>query len=331
MSNNDPLAALSFKPIRPRINPHILLYTPPPVLAEDGQPQRPSLPGPKVIILATWLGAATPARIAVYCRAYQALYPQTPILLIRTEMADISVKNFIPFRRKRELWPARKYLLSVFPRDGSPNANATTNDDDNNDHSKQRGALLHVFSMGGCNTAVQLSRIHRSSSSGAGSERYPPAFPLPLLGVVLDCCPGSDSFSKTYRASLYSIPEGSGGLPALRRTLGRIVLWPQVRVFWRLQQLGVLASFDALARDMNDVLLLGPAPRLYLYSRRDRVIAAEDVEAHAREIAAKGVAVTMEAWEDAEHCALPMKDARRYWNAIEAFVAKGGGERTAKL
>ena len=94
-----PLSSLSFYPIHPS-NPCILLYTPPPQT-----PPTESLESPKLIILTTWLGGSTSARIAVYCRGYQTIYPSTPILLIRTVLADITTKSFAVVQRQLE--PAR--------------------------------------------------------------------------------------------------------------------------------------------------------------------------------------------------------------------------------
>jgi hypothetical protein len=88
--------------------------------------------------------------IAVYCRGYQAAYPAASILLIRTVLSDITIKTFAAVQA--QLQPACDFLLSSFP-PGHPLL--------------EGGALLHVFSHGGCNTALRLSRSLRGNVPNA--------------------------------------------------------------------------------------------------------------------------------------------------------------------
>ena len=92
----------------------------------------------------------------------------------------------------------------------------------------------------------------------------------------------------------------------------------------------MLNSVEDLRRELNDLNTFGPAPRLYLHSKGDRLVAAEDVASHAAEIARR-LDVTREVWEYAEHVALPLEDAERYWVAVQRFVEKSQQRRTAKL
>jgi hypothetical protein len=178
----DVLGALSFAPIDP-LYPNTLLYTPEP----KTRPQQSSLSqdkdAVKVIILATWLGGASAGRIAVYCRGYQAAYPTASILLLRTVLSDITVKTFAAVQAQLE--PARRFLLSAFPRETL--------------QTEGGGALLHMFSNGGCNTALQLSRLLRGNNPNT-------PFPIPLTGVILDSCPSATNFAKAYSGAVYSLP-----------------------------------------------------------------------------------------------------------------------------
>ncbi|KFY46809.1 hypothetical protein V494_00312 [Pseudogymnoascus sp. VKM F-4513 (FW-928)] len=307
-----PLSSLSFSPIHPS-NPNILLYTPP---APTSSTQS-LLESPKLIILTTWLGGSTSARIAVYCRGYQTLYPSTPILLIRTVLADITTKTFATIQRQLE--PARDYLLSAFPLSPSSSPPPTTN--------KERfkpsdGALLHIFSHGGCNSALQLSRLLHSSipiSTSPSITAPTPTFPIPLIGLILDSCPGSSSFTKAYTAATYSLPAAQ---PI--NLLGHTLLFPLIGAFSSLQALGVVSSVNDLRHELNDPGTFGLVPRLYLHSRGDEVVGVEDVASHAEEIMRKGVSVRREVWNLAAHCALPVEDAERYWREVAEFVAGAG-------
>jgi hypothetical protein len=297
----DPLGALSFTPIDP-LKPNTLLYTPAPRVRQKESPSKDRA-AVKVVILATWLGGASASRIAVYCRGYQAAYPAASILLIRTVLSDITIKTFTAVQA--QLQPACDFLLSSFP-PGHPLT--------------EGGALLHVFSHGGCNTALQLSRSLRGNVPDA-------PFPIPLTGFVLDSCPGSSGFVKAYSGAVYSLPAVQ--IPGFN-LLGRACLVPVIGFISLLQAWGILSSVEDLRRELNDQNSFGPAPRLYLYSKGDRLVAAEDVGSHAAEIGTK-LNVTREVWEYAEHVALPLEDAERYWKAVRCFVDGSQRARVAKL
>ena len=287
---DDPLASLSFKPVDP-LKPNVLLYQP--VLSDSSQP-RPSSrqDAVKVIILSTWLGGASASRIAVYCRGYQASFPSASILLIRTVLSDITIKSCAKVQAQLE--PARQFLTSTFP-SGAP--------------SVEGKALLHMFSHGGCNSALQLSRLLRGNDPTA-------MLPIPLLGVILDSCPGSSSFAKAYAGAVYSLPATR--IPGVN-LLGRACLLPIIGTVSLLQAYRLLASVEDLRRELNNLNSFGPVPRLYMHSKGDRLVAADDVASHAAEMS-MSVPVWREVWEVAGHVALPLEDAGRYWDAVRRFV-----------
>lgn len=297
----DPLGSLSFVPIDP-LKPNVLLYTPDPYNSSQHQSAKRQ-DAVKVVILATWLGGASASRIAVYCRGYQAAYPAASILLIRTVLSDITVKPFAMVQA--QLQPARDYLVSAFPQGDSLTGCK---------------ALLHMFSHGGCNSALQLSRLLRGNDLKAD-------FPIPLVGVVLDSCPGSSSFAKAYSGAVYSLPVTQ--IPGFN-LLGRACLIPIVGTVSLMQAYGLLSSVEDLRRELNNLNSFGPVPRLYLHSKGDRLVAAEDVASHAAEIG-KLLPVSRELWEDAEHVALPVKDSQRYWDGVRRFVDGSQRMRESKM
>jgi hypothetical protein len=297
----DPLGALSFAPID-LLYPNTLLYTPEPQIRIQQLPPQDKA-AVKVIILATWLGGASAGRIAVYCRGYQAAYPTASILLLRTVLSDITTKSFAVVQA--QLKPAREFLLSAFPPAATPQAEGG-------------GALLHMFSNGGCNTALQLSRLLRGNTPSA-------TFPIPLMGVILDSCPGATNFFKAYSGAVYSLPAVPGV-----NMFGRAFLFPVIGTIYLLQTWGMVSSAEDLRRELNDLNTFGPVARLYLHSKADRLVAAEDVAAHAAEIGAR-VPVVREVWDVAEHVALPLEDSGRYWSAVRRFVDGSKRTREAKL
>jgi hypothetical protein len=298
---DNPLAGLSFAPIDP-LKPNVLLYQPD--LSDSSRFQKLSRQDDvKVVILATWLGGASASRIAVYCRGYQAAFPSASILLIRTVLSDITVMSCAMVQAQLE--PARDFLMSTFSI-GAPFAEGK--------------ALLHMFSHGGCNSVLQLSRLLRGNDPRA-------TLAIPVLGVILDSCPGSSSFAKAYLGAVYSLPTTR--IPGVD-LLGRACLLLAIGTVSLLQAYGLLASVEDLRRELNDLKTFGPVPRLYLHSKGDRLVAAEDVASHAEEIG-RILPVWRETWEVAEHVALPLEDAGRYWDAVCSFVDHAQRDREAKL
>jgi hypothetical protein len=73
----------------------------------------------------------------------------------------------------------------------------------------------------------------------------------------------------------------------------------------------VLSSAEDLGHELNDLNTFGPILRLYLHSKGDCLVVAEDVAAYTAVIAVR-VPIIREMWEVAEHVALPLKDSGRY-------------------
>jgi hypothetical protein len=100
---------------------------------------------------------------------------------------------------------------------------------------------------------------------------------------------------------------------------------------YTLQALGVVYSVANMRRELNELNTFGRAPRLYLHSRGDKIVAAKDVQSHAEELSRKDVSVRREVWDRAGHCALPVEDAHRYWSVIQEFVADCRRPKEARL
>lgn len=257
---------------------NITLYEP--KLTHQDEPQPTTQPpSPSLIIICTWLGASTKA-ITKYLTGYHTLHPSAPILLLRTELADMAYRTQRTIHAR--LAPARDALT----RHAGPNT------------------LLHFFSYGGCSTAVHLlaslapparARLHRQ-----------------LRLVVSDCCPGDASFTETYRAGLASLPPAT----PLRALCGA-ALWSAVAVVYALHGARVIDSVPGLRAALLDPRVLGHgARRLYLASDGDVVIAAGEVVGHVRLARAAGYRAGFVRFGTAPHCALVSEDPGKYWGAI---------------
>lgn len=240
---------------------------------------------PSIIVLCTWLGGASPRRIAKYTTKYRQTYPHTPILLIRTVMMDLALRPTLLLRHR--LKPAIAAISKY----------VTTPED---------GILLHIFSNGGANMAVQLAvalrPVIRSSVSFS-----------PFRMVILDCNPTFTSFRSQYDAAVFSLPSSQ---PV--NLLGRSILFPFVGSVAILQNLGLVGSGADLRKDLNRWAVFGASPlRLYMYSRTDTTVPYHDVESHKEEAERKGYQVQSLSFDKASHCALITADEDRYWDAIK--------------
>ncbi|ETS73438.1 hypothetical protein PFICI_15043 [Pestalotiopsis fici W106-1] len=258
-------------------------------------------PAPTLVIICTWLGGASTPRVHKYVAGYRARYPQTYILLLRTVFADLAFRSFTALRAR--LRPARAAIVDILQKTAAS--------------SSGRDVLLHVFSHGGCNTALQLMASDPDDDED-DSDATTGAIALvrARLGlVVFDSCPGDASFAHAYQAALISLPANR----PLVRALGAPLVGGTVAVIHALQSAGAMRSVHDLRRDLLNPAAFGPAPaRLYLYSRGDAVVAAADVLAHADETRrGLGCRVGIVGFEKAEHCALILEDKEKYWKAVQ--------------
>jgi hypothetical protein len=251
---------------------------------------------PTLIILCTWLGGATTSRITKYTSWYRSNYPTAHILLIRTVFLDITARSVTTLRTR--LKPAVDVILGVLQPDN-------LDPGDSNPVTKEPSILLHIFSHGGCNTAIQLAHTLNSLPG-------PDILQTHLRQVIFDSCPGDNSFERAYNATLVSLP------PKLSQsTLAAAAAYLPVAVVTGLQRAGLMRSVDDLRRELNDPGLFGrKARRLYLVSAADVMVGVEDVMSHAREGVESGFEVGVVRFKEAAHCALIMEDQDRYWSAV---------------
>ncbi|KAJ5708217.1 hypothetical protein N7488_008018 [Penicillium malachiteum] len=238
------------------------------------QPREPRVTSdPALIILCTWLGGATPRRIQHYVAGYRAFTLHTRLAPAR----DV-IRRFIGSATGEE-------------RSGS--------------------ILLHIFSHGGCNSAIQSALSLQSDPTHPISDfgRY-------LCGIIFDCCPGDTSFQRAYQAATHSLPTS---LPV--QTVGKALLYPIIGIISGLQQTGWMGSVRDLRTQLNDPNVFGAtAARLYLYSMADQMVGWEDVVSHQKEAKSElGCAVQGVAFPDGPHCGLVRDHHDQYWDEIQRF------------
>lgn len=261
---------------------------------------------PVLIVICTWLGGASAKRIQRYTVGYHRLWPLSTILLIRTTAAEYAFSGIKALRDK--LRPARREIRRIMAAEhvslqaspGSPRC---------------PGMLLHMFSNGGANIATQLVASMNAVLTVVGENE-----PLPWRQVVLDSCPGDLGVARTYNAASHSIPTSHP-----LRPLFCAVLYLVVACIAGLEAAGVRRRLGKTIRDqLNDPAVFSPrAGRLYLVSRADDIVDAQDVSSHRAQAAARGLRTEMAVFQRAGHCSLLVEDEAAYWGAIESSWTRG--------
>lgn len=253
--------------------------------AEDLATTNPANDSIGLVIVCAWMGAA-PKHIAKYTAQHRLLFPAAQILVLQSEPLDVAwrsdnsqIKRFAPARA----------IIRAFTSEGTRGS---------------QHILLHSFSNGGAQTACQLATQIRSETGEV----------LPLRASILDSSPGGATLSRGVTAFAASLPK-NGPLRWLGMALIYVALCSLLLSIW---MMGKEGFFDQIRRRLNDPSLFDPkAPRLYMYSKTDKLVAWQDVEDHAVNAKLADFDVRAELFDGSEHVAHAMSDKGRYWDKVK--------------
>jgi hypothetical protein len=286
--------ALASKPSRPplsmmeALSPTTYLYRPAVPAATD-----PSPSAPKLILVCSWMDAQD-VHIAKYVSRYQALFPASPILLVKFVFAHVQGAK----KAVEHLQPAIPVIRAV--------AEADARDP------KAPTVLAHVFSNGGSMTLARLYAAYRAAVTATGRAGEPAQ--LPRHVTVFDSCPGRFG----WRRSVAALAPRLGGPSRWARWLLRPLAHLLVAYWWF--SLRVLRRRDRLAAAgaaHNDRSQNGSeARRAYVYSEADALVGWRAVEDNAEDARRKGYAVRLVKFEGSPHVAHMRADPERYWKVV---------------
>ena len=288
----NPLASLR------KLSPSVYLYEPPKTrdapVAHTRVTHVTSSSAPKLIILVTWM-SANPLHISKYVLGYQSRYPSSRILLIGSSIPDLFYRSTQTQRLR--ITPAVSAIISL--------STAITNADPE--------ILLHVFSNGGSHQTRNLCLAYSETTS----------HPFPPHVTIFDSCPGRATFQRSVLALSASLPS----VQPLRLLL-LLLIYVVISVYWIIFiPLGIPDPVERIRRALNDeVMMQNERSRCYIYSEADLMVGWDDVEAHARDAAAKGLVVRTAKFHESGHCAhVRVGGGDRYW-AIIAKMWRGAEE-----
>ncbi|RMZ76351.1 hypothetical protein DV738_g5026, partial [Chaetothyriales sp. CBS 135597] len=239
--------------------------------------------------------------IVKYLAWYLRIYPSSHILLLQSDSASL-------------LWKPNAWQAPVF--DPATKTKAKT----------KNGILLHVFSNGGCYTAVQLAEfysVHQQRASAttttaadaetttATTTTSPPQ-ELPIRAFILDSSPGAPG-------------DSEGAIKALNASLtwwlaGQTLAYLAVGTTFALTATGLFQPAVAKAWARLKDAQQAPAvvnvriARTYLFSDADQMIRARDVKLHAR---LKEYLVRCEEFTGTPHVNHMASDPERYWRVVK--------------
>lgn len=243
---------------------------------------------PSLIILFTWTGAH-PRHISNYVASYTTLFPSSAIMVITTSLNDLIYRTT---KTKHDtLAPAISTILS---------------------EGLSTSVLVHAFSEGGAHKAVHFARAFQSQSDGQK---------LPILGLLLDSCPGNLHFTKM--ASVWRRATATSSLAT--RIAGSVaayaVVTSYIATYFLIGDVFIEDSkklFTKTGRSINNPALWDTnVPRCYLLSRRDKLSPCKNIIKHANEakiLGNPGVHITQ--FDNSAQCDHLAEDAWKYWSAV---------------
>lgn len=258
--------------------------------------QKHTQDGPSLVVLCTWMSAHR-KHISKYTQQYRQQYPDADILVIESEVADLTYRT--NSSQQARLQPARDVLLSHTSQHAEGHG--------------RRQAVLHIFSNGGSQCAIQLVTSLPENVRGQA-----------FSAIIFDSCPGTATYSRTVQALTLSMPKSP-----LTKYLGTPIL--RFVVFLLYLVLFVTRAEDAITKirkQLNDHKLFSPdVPRLYIYSKVDQLVPYQDVKNHAEVARFKGYRATSEVlFEGSAHCAHAVVHKEQYWEAVAGLLNAGGSK-----
>lgn len=238
---------------------------------------------PDLIVLCTWMGAAQ-TYIAKYASTYTHQFPSASQLIISSSLADMTWRNHTSQRNRID--PAVNVLSPMLEK----NLDARI--------------LLHVFSDGGANSACQLA--HQLRVRGKS--------PFPAAAIILDSTPGRGTYRTCRDAIVNSIPSS-----VLARSIGIPLTHIYLISVWIIQTILRVENVRERRRlDLNEAELFSPqAPRLYIYSKADKIIPWTGVEDHTDAARKAGLRVEQLRFEETPHVGHIRQHASTYWEAVK--------------
>lgn len=227
--------------------------------------------------------------LAKYTAKFQALYPDSSILLVRS-----FVYHFVGPKFPGEIAPAVSVIRSIMGEDGGD--------------SNRPEMLVHVFSNGGSTALKHLYELYAKSARQGES----PA--LPSHVTIFDSAPGRFQWSRSVTAFTMGVARSHFFVRLFVRVMAHLMS----AVYWILTVPWGRAGFLERTWLAHNVKTKNSTEvgRTYVYSKEDKLVNYKDVEEHAAQAREQGYKVTLEEFQGTAHVAHARGDEGRYWSIV---------------
>jgi len=250
---------------------------------------------PRLVLLASWMDARD-AHVAKYVAQYQALYPTSSILLIKSSFTFY----LNPPTARSHVSHAACIVHDVLVTDDSDAK-------EGQEIKESPRMLVHMFSNGGSCALYHLYDVYAEEfSTPARGGRIPPHV------TVFDSVPGGWGYRASTNGVLYSLPAG------LTRQLATPFIHLLGAFWWvKYRVLCVPEETVIWGRAHNDPRKAHESCRAYLYSEADDLVDFRAVDSHADDAEAHGFVVAQRCrFIDSEHVSHARKYPERYWRTV---------------
>ncbi|KAJ7500233.1 hypothetical protein B0H11DRAFT_2275937 [Mycena galericulata] len=250
------------------------------------------IPSPSLVLLFGYMDARS-AHLQKYADNLHTQFPTATIVVI---------KSFSDF-----FWSSNNHLESVLmPVVDVLKSQAATKD--------SSGILVHVLSNGGGFNYMTFHKL---------LEKL--AIPGPLMAegtpnaLILDSTPGDDGLASSIAFAapsnpilrLIAVPPIVllyGIFYAINTVRGNTPIFDQLRA--------TLLSPDVLPSVIESQGAVKTTPRMYIYSKADKVAEPAKIKAHLEEAQRRGFDARVEVYETTAHVGHAHKDPERYWASV---------------
>ncbi|KAF8882586.1 hypothetical protein BD779DRAFT_922836 [Infundibulicybe gibba] len=244
----------------------------------------------RVIITFSWIDARL-AHVQKYTDNLRNIFPTSTIIVVM-----VTAAFYFSMERSKEI------ILS-------PVVDILHRERDNGNISK--GVMLFVMSNGGGFQLMTLRKLLLKDPSSVTSSQNP-------IALVCDSTPGDNALES---AILSNAPNN----PLIRLLVVPVI----VLAYGVLYAVDFLAGNRPLFEELRSTYLeadilpsignpidVKAAPRLYIYSKKDKMTLSKHVESHIKQATLLGLDVTVEVFSNTPHVAHARQDPDRYWGAV---------------